>query len=176
MSKKDFTPKYFLLDVDGVLTTGHFLYSTKGKVFKIFGPDDNDALGLLSDLIEIHFITADSKGYEISKKRIEEDMNYKLTLVNSQDRLDWIKKNYNPKNVIFMGDGIFDGYVMQNVGYSIAPSNADQRTKNIANYVTLRAGGDRAVAEACIHILNNFFNTNNLPNSSSLLKFIRSLL
>ena len=27
---------FFLLDVDGVMTTGQFIYSQKGKVLKIF--------------------------------------------------------------------------------------------------------------------------------------------
>mgnify|MGYP004004047157 FL=1 len=40
--------KVFILDVDGVMTTGHFLYSEAGKQMKIFGPDDNDGLGLLN--------------------------------------------------------------------------------------------------------------------------------
>ena len=57
-----------------------------------------------------------------------------------------------------MGDGIFDHYVMKQVAYSIAPSNADQNAK-YTDFVTERSGGDRAVAEACIHILNKFFVT-----------------
>jgi 3-deoxy-D-manno-octulosonate 8-phosphate phosphatase (KDO 8-P phosphatase) len=56
-----------------------------------------------------------------------------------------------------MGDGIFDHYVMQKVSYSIAPANADNNAKNFANYVTQRSSGDRAVAEACLHILEKFF-------------------
>lgn len=46
-------PRVFILDVDGVLTTGQFFYSTEGKVYKVFGPDDNDALSLLSKFIDI---------------------------------------------------------------------------------------------------------------------------
>lgn len=42
----DKKPKCFILDVDGVMTTGHFLYTAEGKVMKIFGPDDNDGLSL----------------------------------------------------------------------------------------------------------------------------------
>ena len=49
--------KVLILDVDGVMTTGHFLYSEDGKYLKIFGPDDNDALRLLSKFIEIRFVT-----------------------------------------------------------------------------------------------------------------------
>ena len=35
-----------------------------------------------------------------------------------------------------MGDGIFDHYVMREVGYSIAPVNADQLAKESANHIT----------------------------------------
>ena len=37
-------PKYFILDVDGVMTTGQFMYSKNGKIFKVFGPHDSDGL------------------------------------------------------------------------------------------------------------------------------------
>jgi len=45
-------PKCFILDVDGVMTTGHFLYTSEGKVMKIFGPDDNDGLSLLKMILK----------------------------------------------------------------------------------------------------------------------------
>ena len=148
----------FILDVDGVMTTGQFLYNEDGKAFKIFGPDDSDGLNLISDHINIHFVSADKKGFKISQKRIVDDMGYSLDLVSSSSRLDWIKARYNPSNVIYMGDGFFDHRIMQNIGYSIAPENADINAKKFADYVTIRSGGDRAVAEACVHILNFFFN------------------
>ena len=56
-----------------------------------------------------------------------------------------------------MGDGLFDHYVMKQVGYAIAPANADTLAKAHADYVTQRSGGDRAVAEACLHLLEKFF-------------------
>tara|TARA_B100000575_G_scaffold89792_1_gene71315 strand:- start:133 stop:630 length:498 start_codon:yes stop_codon:yes gene_type:complete len=149
--------KVFILDVDGVMTTGHFIYSEFGKQMKIFGPDDNDALSLLKPYIEIRFVTGDEKGLSISSKRIKEDMGYQLDLVSTTRRIDWIKKHYNSKDVIYMGDGIFDHYVMKEVGYSIATANSDKIAKEHANYVTERSGGDRAVAEACIHIMQKFY-------------------
>jgi len=151
-------PKCFILDVDGVMTTGHFLYSVDGKQMKIFGPDDNDGLGLLNPHIEIRFVTGDKKGFSISKKRIKEDMKFEIDLVSTIKRIDWIKERYSPSEVIYMGDGIFDHYVMKEVGYSIAPANSDVVAKSHANYVTERSGGDRAVAEACLHIMSKFFN------------------
>ena len=59
-----------LIDVDGVMTTGQFLYSKDNKEYKVFGPHDNDGLKLIKDKIKIRFITADKRGYEITKKRI----------------------------------------------------------------------------------------------------------
>ena len=149
--------KVFILDVDGVMTTGQFLYTANGKQMKIFGPDDNDGLGLLSPHIEIRFVTGDRKGFPISNKRIKEDMKFDLDLVSTIKRIEWIRERYNPKEVIYMGDGIFDHYVMREVGYSIAPENADRIAKKYANYVSERSGGDRAVAEACLHIMQKFF-------------------
>ena len=154
-------PKLFILDVDGVLTTGSFIYSENGKFLKIFGPDDNDGLKLLNDKIDIIFVTGDKRGFEISKKRIVDDMGYELHLVSTIKRIEWIKERYNPKEIIYMGDGIFDSLVMQFVGYSIAPQNADEYAKKYADFVTKRSGGDRAVAEACIHILKNFYGYSN---------------
>ena len=58
--------KVFILDVDGVMTTGQFFYSKLGKQMKVFGPDDNDGLGLLNPHIEIRFVTGDKKGFSIS--------------------------------------------------------------------------------------------------------------
>ena len=150
-------PEIFFLDVDGVLTTGQFLYSKEGKSFKIFGPDDNDGLSLLKPFIKIHFLTQDKKGFPISKKRIVTDMKYPLNLVSTLKRVEWIKNRISLDKVIYMGDGIFDHYVFSKVGYSIAPANADPLAKKNADYVTTRNSGERAVAEACIHILKKFF-------------------
>lgn len=150
-------PKCLILDVDGVMTTGHFLYSAEGKVMKIFGPDDNDGLSLLQTSLEIRFITGDKRGFPISKKRIVDDMKFPLDIVSTIRRVDWIRERYPLDAVIYMGDGIFDHYVMREVGYSIAPANADPLAKQHADHVTERAGGDRAVAEACLHILAKFF-------------------
>jgi len=165
---KNIKPTLFILDVDGVMTTGHFIYSKNGKEFKVFGPDDNDAISLLSPFIKIIFVTGDKKGLDISKKRIQDDMQQSLYLVSTIRRLDWIKENYPNESVIYMGDGIFDHYVMKHVDYAIAPKNADLNAKKYANYVCKRSGGERAVAEACLHILETFFqpfNPEKLPNS-----------
>ncbi|WP_126455340.1 HAD hydrolase family protein [Sulfuriflexus mobilis] len=170
--KSNIKPKCFILDVDGVMTTGQFLYTADGKAMKVFGPDDNDGLSLLKSHIDIRFVTGDKKGFPISKKRIVDDMGFPLDIVSTIRRINWIEEQYDASEVIYMGDGIFDHYVMKKVGYAIAPSNADDVAKKHANFVTQRSGADRAVAEACLHVLEVFFtpfDPNEAPNSQSKL-------
>ena len=150
-------PKQFLIDVDGVMTTGQFAYTANGKTMKIFGPDDHDGLSLLKKFIEIRFVTGDKNGLDITKQRIVNDMKFPLDVVSPIKRIEWISERYKLEEVIYMGDGIFDHYVFKKIGYSIAPANADSLAKKYADYVTTRHGGDRAVAEACLHILEKFF-------------------
>ena len=72
MKNTKIKPSLFVLDVDGVLSSGQFLYDSNGKQYKIFGPHDNDGLKLISKYIKIRFISADTRGFEISKKRVED--------------------------------------------------------------------------------------------------------
>ena len=151
-------PKFFILDVDGVMTDGNFYYSSEGKILKSFGPDDHDALIFLKKYIHIEFITSDRKeGYEISKKRIEKDMKFRLTRVKTNQRLNWISSNFEVSRLVFMGDGIFDSRVMKKVFYSISTSDSDIDCKKNSNYITKNKGGSRAVSEACKHIAKKFF-------------------
>ena len=161
MSKRpirpDWKPGVLVLDVDGVITTGHFLYSSEGKAYKMFGPDDHDALLLLKPHLDVRFITGDRKGFEITKKRIVDDMKFPLELVSTIQRGKWFRENVDAPNAIYMGDGIFDAYVYPHVGYAICPNNGFHTTRERADFVTKADGGDRAVAEACLHILERFF-------------------
>ena len=112
MKKK---PKYFILDVDGVLTDGKFIYSDKGKKFKVFGPHDHDGLKIIKEFINIEFITADKNGYTITKRRVVDDMKFKLTLVSEKIRINYLEKKFGLKNIIYMGDGIFDAEILKKV-------------------------------------------------------------
>jgi len=87
-----------------------------------------------------------------------DDMKFRLELVSTIERVIWMKDNdFEPNETIYMGDGILDAMVFKEVAYSIAPANAFYTTKGKADFVTMSAGGDSAVAEACLHILEKFF-------------------
>ncbi|MDB2455895.1 HAD hydrolase family protein [Candidatus Actinomarina sp.] len=137
----------FLLDVDGVLTSGNFFYSSEGKVLKEFGPHDAYSLKSLSKFMHISFISADFRGFEITQKRIE-DMGFGVKLVSEEERFEYVSKNYNFDDLIYMGDGDADKLIIKESFMSIAPNNARPDAKNAANFVTKCNGGEGAVAEA----------------------------
>ncbi len=140
-----------VLDVDGVMTTGQFLYSSKGKQYKIFGPHDADGLKLIRDKVNILFITGDKRGFSITKKRID-DMGYKVEIVPEEQRYNFIKEKFGFENTIFMGDGIFDAPIIQDCIFGIAPANARVEARRWARYVTPSKSGEGAVCDACIKI------------------------
>ena len=83
------------------------------KLIRYSGPDDNDALRLISKVLDIHFVTGDKNGFEISKRRIYHDMGFDISLVSTLERIEWMATRFNLDETIYMGDGIFDHYVMR---------------------------------------------------------------
>ena len=150
-------PKVFLLDVDGVLTTGQFLYTAEGKAMKVFGPHDNDGLMLLKNKVKIKFITADERGFPITKKRIVDDMGFELDLVSEKERFEYIKQNFNLNELIYMGDGYHDAKILKACKFGIAPGSARKEAKEAADFVTEAKAGEGAVLDACLYILKIFF-------------------
>ena len=148
-------PEYFILDVDGVLSTGQFFYSNTGKVYKIFGPHDKDGLKMLESKLKISFITADNNGYKISEKRVN-DMGYGIDLISEQDRYNYIKEKYDLNKVIFMGDGFHDAKILGKCMFGIAPANARIEARNAAEFITNSRAGEGAVLDACLEILKKY--------------------
>ena len=149
--------KYFILDVDGVMTTGQFLYDSSGKSHKIFGPDDSDGLKMIRNHLNIHFVSADERGFGISKMRINDDMGYKIDLVPSNERTKWIEENYSLSETIYMGDGIHDAKLIKECMYGIVPQNGRQEAKEVADFVTPSNSGEGAVLDACLKIKDIYF-------------------
>ena len=144
-----------ILDVDGVLTTGQFFYSSDGKSHKVFGPHDADGLKMIKDDFYIKFLSADKRGFDISKKRIK-DMGYEIDLVSEGDRYEYVKTNFGFENTIFIGDGIFDAPVLKDCKFGIAPINARKEAKEAADFITESKSAEGAVCDACLEIKRRF--------------------
>ncbi len=152
-------PSVVVFDVDGVMTTGQFLYSKQGKEYKVFGAHDNDGIKIIKSMIKIVFVTADKRGFPISKKRIVDDMHQQLNLVGEHERFEFIEQKYGLRNVIYMGDGIHDVNILRSCYYGITPNNARAEAKQVADYITSSNSGEGAVLDACLHIKERFFNS-----------------
>lgn len=148
--------KHLVMDIDGVLNTGHFIYDETGKKYKMFGPHDKDGLEIAKSLgLTIDFITADETGLPISKARIIKDWKFnedQLHLVKDGSRLEWLRKKYNLDEVAFIGDGIHDVPVINAVKLGIAPVSGRREAKEVAKYITESPAGSGAVLDACLYI------------------------
>ncbi len=149
-------PKFIIIDVDGIMTTGQIFVSAKGKEFKIFGAHDHDGLKLMTKHFKIFFITADSSGYKISKKRIVDQMKFKLFLVNENKRENFLKRKFGFKNIIYIGDGLYDANIIKKSAYGICAKNSRNECKKYANFVTQSKSAEGAILDAALHILKKF--------------------
>jgi 3-deoxy-D-manno-octulosonate 8-phosphate phosphatase (KDO 8-P phosphatase) len=143
-------------DVDGCLTDGKYTYTVDGKVSKVFGPHDNDGVKLLrKNDIDVRFISADKRGFEITNKRIT-DMKCQLDYVSEADRSWYIAKALEEYDVIFFGDGLGDlAAAMANPSaYFIAPKNAREQVKDYADHVTSNIGGEGAFLDLAEYVVS----------------------
>jgi 3-deoxy-D-manno-octulosonate 8-phosphate phosphatase (KDO 8-P phosphatase) len=143
-------------DVDGCLTDGKYTYTVDGKVSKVFGPHDNDGVKLLrKNGIDVRFISADKRGFEITNKRIT-DMKCQLDYVSEADRSWYIAKALEEYDVIFFGDGLGDlAAAMANPSaYFIAPKNAREQVKDYADHVTSNIGGEGAFLDLAEYVVS----------------------
>lgn len=145
----------FALDVDGVLTDGKFSWDCNGnKCLKEFGPDDADALKLLSKYMKVVLFSKDGKGFDISKTRASH-MGFEIRYEDNAERLDTINTEYGFESTIYMGDSFLDGPILQACRFGISTATSSPYAKAAANYVTSVGGGNRAVAEAVFWIMKH---------------------
>lgn len=152
-------PNIFVLDVDGVMTTGQFWYSEEGKVMKCFGPHDNDGIKMITEFLEIRFITADKRGLPITKKRIVDDMGCCLDIVTESERYAYFEE-LGFATTVYMGDGLHDAPILKACMFGIAPATARKEAKEAADYVTESNAGEGAVLDACLEVERRFFADN----------------
>jgi YrbI family 3-deoxy-D-manno-octulosonate 8-phosphate phosphatase len=139
-------PIIVILDVDGVFTDGKFIYSTEGKMLKVFGSWDSEALHKIKDKVELKFISADPTGFDISKKRVE-DMGYDLQFVHSKERENLVQTLKSAYFVIFIADSHSDFLALAAADISFTPANAHKKAKEVSTFALESKGGEGAVDE-----------------------------
>ena len=153
-------------DVDGCLTDGKFIYTADGKVAKTYGPHVNDGVKLMrKNGIEVQFISADKRGFDITSKRIT-DMKCPISLVSEAERATYLLSFADDYDmVVFFGDGLGDLAAANkyrehaNNLYFAAPANAYPKVALSADYVTDLCGGNGAFLDLAEHLIEfHFYN------------------
>ena len=144
--------KLAILDIDGVMTDGTKYYDRDGNVVqKTFCDKDWTAIKRLRAVgVEVLVITGDPYN-----KKILENRNIPV-IVNREngehkdksEYLPQILKDYNctSKEVLYIGDDLFDIGIMRLVGYPFCPSNSPRLVRQ-TGMVLQGKGGDNLIVE-----------------------------
>ena len=144
--------RLLLLDVDGVLTNGSLLYTGQAEESKAFNTQDGFGIRLLREAgIDTGIITARTSEV-VARRASELKMRYIYQGIPSKsEAFKEISKSsgLRPFEIAYMGDDWLDLVLLQQVGLAIVPANGVREVKEIAHFVTARAGGEGAVRDAC---------------------------
>lgn len=144
--------KLLLLDVDGVLTSGHLLYSGENSESKSFHTADGFGLRLLHEAgVATGVITA-RKSTVVQRRAEELKMSHIYQGAKNKNiafKEILAKTGLKPFEIAYMGDDWLDLVLLQQVGLAATPANGMDELKERVHYITEKQGGSGAVRELC---------------------------
>jgi 3-deoxy-D-manno-octulosonate 8-phosphate phosphatase (KDO 8-P phosphatase) len=155
--------KAVVFDADGVLFTGSVFMNQEGEAMKERSHIDGHGISLLrQNGIKVCFITAEKSAF--LQKVADKWNNGKLEKVDifmdkeGKDKVKtaslWLKeKNISWQNCAAMGDDLTDYHLLKESVFAVAPAQAEQEIKKIADFITPRTGGNGAIRDFCNLIL-----------------------
>ena len=162
MMKKSLTNKIskiklVLTDVDGVLTDGGRYYSINGESMKKFHTRDGMGVNLLlRNKIKTCIVTKENSKII---RRWAKDMNIFKIYANAIHKEEFLPKickkfSLNSYNIAYIGDDVNDLEILERVGLSISPKDANQEVKKIVDYTCNSLGGEGVLREICDLIIS----------------------
>lgn len=148
--------KLVAFDVDGVMTDGRIIYDDNGVESKFFSVKDGHGIRLLMKAgLQIAIITG--RKSRVVEKRAE-NLGVKLVFQGAGNKVEVFEKLLNDLGLTdaeaaFAGDDLIDLRVMKRAGLALAPADASEDVKLIADYVCVNKGGRGAVREMAELIL-----------------------
>jgi 3-deoxy-D-manno-octulosonate 8-phosphate phosphatase (KDO 8-P phosphatase) len=148
--------RLLLLDVDGVLTDGCIIYHQDGSESKSFHTQDGFGLRLLKEAgFSLGLITARTSA--VVERRAKE-LHFDHLIMGCSNKLQAYQEilsqtGLHPEELAYMGDDWLDLPVLLHVGCSFAPANATYEVQQRVDYVTEGRGGQGAVREVCMLLL-----------------------
>lgn len=148
--------RLIVLDVDGVLTDGRLYYGPDGEALKAF--DVRDGHGIkVGQLAGLEFAIVTGRRSGIVAARAEElgIREVHQRIFDKSAMLDEIlgRVGIGLEETCFVGDDLIDVPAMRRVGLAAAPADAMPEAREVAQYVTSRAGGRGAVREVIDAVL-----------------------
>ncbi len=143
--------KLVLLDVDGILTTGHIYYAGEEVGFnRYFHVSDGYILRvLMKHGLQVGIVSA---GHSLGVIKRIEDLKIPLQFLGSEDKREAFtealrRTNLKAHEVLYMGDEFFDMPLLKKAGFSATTPHASYEVQEVADYVTFRGAGQGAVRE-----------------------------
>lgn len=148
-------PKLIIYDFDGVMTDNTVNVMDSGHEFVVCNRDDGWAVEQIRGLGILQWVLS-SEQSEVVRHRCE-----KLGLISHygcKNKLAYLvqmckEHNIDFTDVWYVGNGLNDLAVMIIVGFPIATANAHPAIKGIAEYETVKKGGEGVILEVYEHLL-----------------------
>ena len=152
----------FILDVDGVLTNGKILVTSKGKMLREMNTKDGFIIKYALDKGFKIFIISGGTNKGV-KERLK-DLGIEEIFLGEHTKKDTYEKlikKYNLKRneIVYMGDDIPDIPVMKKIGVPCCPNDAVQDVKQISIYISKKNGGQgcvRDIIEQTLRVQNKW--------------------
>jgi 3-deoxy-D-manno-octulosonate 8-phosphate phosphatase (KDO 8-P phosphatase) len=148
---KNKTVKFFIVDVDGVMTDGGIYFAESGDELRKFNARDGIALmelqnigikaGLLSSGLRQNTVLNRAKSLKIEHVYVGRESKKDIML-------RWCNElGITTKNVAYIGDDLNDLDIIAEVGLSACPSDAIREVKERVDVVLSQRGGNGCVRE-----------------------------
>ncbi len=148
--------KTFIFDVDGVLTDGKVLITSKGEMLR--SVDTKDGYAIKCALFQGYKIVIISGGTNESIRDRFEALGVHDIYLGAHNKLDSYRDlmdnhELNPEEILYVGDDIPDIPIMKKVGLSCCPADAVSDVKTVVKYISHKNGGQGCVREIIEQVL-----------------------
>lgn len=143
--------KLLVLDIDGTLTDGKIFIAPTGECMKAFHVRDGYGITSILPQLGIEPVIITGRKSDIVKCRCQE-LNIEELYQGVRDKEKVLseileKKGYSWEQTAYMGDDLPDLESMKKCGIKACPANADDKIKQISDFVSKYDGGEGAVRE-----------------------------
>lgn len=145
--------KAFVFDVDGVLTNGGLWADLDGEFYRTFDSKDGFAVRM-AVMHGYHVgIISGGRSQSIRMRFLASGLKDEDIYLGSCDKMEHFedfctRHGLVPEEVMYFGDDVPDVAVMMACGCGVAPSDAMDDVKAIADYITVKPGGRGCAREA----------------------------